>query len=70
MKTSILILFTFLCSAALTVRGADTFQIDPVHSSVVFGIKHLAVTNFYAVFQDVSGTVTFDKGVRAMVSGT
>jgi polyisoprenoid-binding protein YceI len=61
MKTSILILFTFLTSAAFTVRGADTFKIDPVHSSVLFGIKHVGVTNFYAFFNDISGTVTFDK---------
>jgi polyisoprenoid-binding protein YceI len=68
MKTSILILFTFLCSAAFTVQGADAFKIDPVHSSVLFGIKHLGVTNFYAVFRDVSGTVTFDKGDPAKSS--
>src|SRR5688572_20281790 len=61
MKTSILIFVAFLCSTALTVRGADTFKIDPVHSSVLFGIKHVGVTNFYAFFNDISGTMILDK---------
>src|SRR5688500_12838006 len=61
MKTSILLCAAFLCSTACTVRGADTFKIDPVHSSVLFGIKHVGVTNFYAFFQDISGTMIFDR---------
>jgi polyisoprenoid-binding protein YceI len=40
---------------------ADTFKIDPVHSSIVFGILHLGVTDFYGRFNDVSGKVVFDK---------
>jgi len=68
MKTSLLLLVTFLCSAALTAQGADTFKIDPVHSSVIFSIKHLGVTDFYAVFKEISGTVTFDKADPAKSS--
>jgi polyisoprenoid-binding protein YceI len=61
MKSSNLILAIFLCSAGFAARGADTFKIDPVHSSVLFSIKHVGVTDFYAVFKDISGMVTFDK---------
>jgi len=68
MKTSILIPLTALCSAAFAARGADTFKIDPVHSSVLFSIKHLGVTDFYALFNDMSGTVTFDKADPAKSS--
>ena len=68
MKTSVLILVTLLCSAAFTARGADTFKIDPVHSSVLFSIKHLGVTDFYALFTDISGMVTFDKADPAKSS--
>ena len=68
MKTSALILAAFLCSAGYDARGADTFKIDPVHSSVLFSIKHLGVTDFYAFFKDISGTVTFDKSDPAKSS--
>jgi polyisoprenoid-binding protein YceI len=43
------------------VRGAETYKIDPVHSSVVFSAVHLGVTPFYGRFNDVSGSVVFDK---------
>ena len=60
MKSTKLILAAIACSLALTASGADTYKIDPVHSSVVFSIKHLGVTDFYGDFKDISGTVTFD----------
>lgn len=56
----------FLCTLALSTIGfalhaADKYNIDPVHSSVVFGIKHFGVNNFYAVFKEVAGTIVFDS---------
>jgi len=45
----------------LSANAADTFKVDPVHSSVVFSVQHLGVTNFYGRFNDISGTVAFDK---------
>ncbi|HKP04317.1 MAG TPA: YceI family protein [Chthoniobacterales bacterium] len=48
-------LFVFSASAA------DTYKIDPVHSSVAFSVVHLGVTNFYGNFKDIAGTVTFDQ---------
>jgi polyisoprenoid-binding protein YceI len=36
------------------------WTVDPVHSSVVFKIKHAGTAWFYGVFKDVSGTVTLD----------
>jgi len=44
-----------------THASADTFKIDPVHSSILFSVTHLGVSNLYGRFNDVSGTVTFDK---------
>lgn len=36
--------------------GADApFEVDPVHSSAVFGVKHMNVTNFYGTFDKLSG---------------
>jgi polyisoprenoid-binding protein YceI len=57
MKLSVLL----LALAALVSTGrADTFQIDPVHSSVLFKVKHLGVADFYGRFNEIAGTVNFD----------
>src|SRR6266446_10101983 len=46
---------------ALCANAADTFKVDPVHSFVLFSVQHLGVTNTYGRFNDISGTVVFDK---------
>lgn len=46
-------------AAAQEFRGG-TYVIDAVHSSVVFGVQHLGVSNFYGRFNDVSGTFVVD----------
>lgn len=38
-----------------------TYTVDPVHSSVIFGVRHLGVSNFYGVFEEVTGTVVVDE---------
>jgi polyisoprenoid-binding protein YceI len=60
MKSIKIILAIALGSLGMAVHAADTFKIDPVHSSVVFSVTHLG-TNFYGRFNDVKGTVVFDK---------
>lgn len=44
-----------------SLQAADTFEIDPVHSSVVFKIRHMNLTDFYGRFNEISGTVNFDQ---------
>jgi polyisoprenoid-binding protein YceI len=48
------VLFTF------AMTQAQTFEIDPVHSSVGFSIRHI-VSNVKGRFTDFSGTVTYDS---------
>lgn len=36
------------------------YSIDPVHSTVIFKINHMGVSNFYGRFDDVSGMVMVD----------
>ena len=60
MKTSKLILVTLLSSLGVVAQAADTYQVDPVHSSLLFKIRHLNVADFYGRFNDVTGTVTLD----------
>lgn len=62
MKPTKLTFTSILCSVgfALSASGADTYKVDPVHSSLVFSTKHFGVTDFYGHFNEVTGTVTFD----------
>src|SRR5947207_1517813 len=50
-----------LFSIAAAVRAADTYQVDPVHSSVVFKIKHMNTGDFWGRFDKISGSITFDQ---------
>jgi len=45
-------------AASVALDGAP---VDPVHSSVVFRVKHKDVANFYGVFKSVSGTFNLDQ---------
>jgi polyisoprenoid-binding protein YceI len=45
----------------LSAKAADTFKLDPVHSFVLFSVQHLGVANTYGRFNDVAGTVIFDR---------
>jgi polyisoprenoid-binding protein YceI len=40
---------------------AESFKLDPVHSSLIFRIKHLGVGYIYGRFNDFSGSFAFDK---------
>src|ERR1700704_193909 len=46
---------------ALSANAADTFKVDPVHSFVLFSVQHLGIANTYGRFNDISGTVVFDR---------
>lgn len=45
-----------------------TWSVDPVHSSVVFAIKHLNAAWFHGTFGKVEGTVAYDVGNAAGAS--
>ncbi len=59
------ILITASWLAAQPVRSTQsqpqTFRIDPIHSTVLFKIRHLGVSNFYGRFNKVSGGFTWDE---------
>mgnify|MGYP006289723687 CR=1 FL=1 len=46
---------------SLPAAAAQTYKIDPVHSSVIFRIKHLDITYVYGRFNTPSGTLQFDR---------
>jgi polyisoprenoid-binding protein YceI len=39
---------------------AETYKVDPVHSTVLFRIKHLNLSYVHGRFNDVAGTFSFD----------
>jgi len=45
----------------LSANAGDTFKVDPVHTFVLFSVQHLGIANTYGRFNDISGTVVFDK---------
>jgi polyisoprenoid-binding protein YceI len=40
--------------------GSALWTIDPIHTTVAFGVRHLMVTNVHGVFDRVSGTVRYN----------
>jgi polyisoprenoid-binding protein YceI len=49
----------FVLGVALPVLArADTWQIDPVHTSVEFTVRHMTISNVKGQFQKTSGTIT------------
>lgn len=55
-----------VAAAAESAEG-KTFQVDPVHASVVFKIKHLNASNFYGTLNDISGSFTLGDTLSTAV---
>jgi polyisoprenoid-binding protein YceI len=54
--------FVILAAAVgSAARAADTYAVDPVHSSVSFKILHAGISYIHGRFDDVSGTFVIDK---------
>jgi polyisoprenoid-binding protein YceI len=45
---------------APALAAAETYNVDAVHSSIVFRVIHLGVGAFWGRFNDISGTFVFD----------
>jgi polyisoprenoid-binding protein YceI len=57
-RIQILALFALL-STTTAVFAADTFTIDPVHSSFAFTVKHMMISNVPGEFDKFSGQVIY-----------
>ncbi len=44
----------------LMASAADTYTVDPVHSAVVFKVKHANASTAWGRFNDISGSFTLD----------
>jgi polyisoprenoid-binding protein YceI len=41
--------------------SADEYQIDPVHSSATFTVRHMVISNVAGRFGNVTGTIVYDE---------
>lgn len=57
----------FLLALAIFVGQAfaDTYKIDPAHTSIVFKVSHLGFSNTYGMFPGVEGTFVVDEAKPA-----
>src|SRR5947208_14449542 len=55
------IVFAILSAFVLSANATETFKVDPVHTFVLFSVQHLGIANTYGRFNDISGTVVFDR---------
>lgn len=46
---------------AVAAPGADRYEIDPVHTSIGFSVRHLVINNVKGKFGDFSGTILYDE---------
>jgi polyisoprenoid-binding protein YceI len=55
--------FTFNLMGILTISAAaaETYKLDPDHTSIVFRVKHLSVANVYGRFSGATGSFVFDE---------
>lgn len=55
-----LITLAVLLLAATGVARAETYTIDPIHSSIGFSVRHMAISKVRGNFNDFSGTFEYD----------
>jgi polyisoprenoid-binding protein YceI len=60
MSRFVLTLIAALTLAASAAAQAGTWQIDPMHTSAQFSVRHLGVSTVRGAFTKVSGSATFD----------
>lgn len=64
----ILVASVALCSAAAPLWAADTYNIDPNHSTVGFAVNHMVINTVHGRFNSFTGSVTLEN--NKLESGT
>ena len=67
-KTLAAVLFSSVL--AVRVLAADTYNLDPNHSTIGFSVSHLVINNVHGKFNEFSGTVVVDGGAVKEAKGT
>jgi len=69
-QSKILALILILFCSSKPARAADTYKVDPVHSSVGFSVRHLVISNVKGKFDEFSGTIVVENNAIKEASGT
>jgi Uncharacterized conserved protein len=68
LKTLAVVLFSSLLASG--AFAAETYNLDPNHSSIGFSVSHLVINNVHGKFNQFSGTVVVDNGAIKEAKGT
>jgi polyisoprenoid-binding protein YceI len=68
-KTALLSLAGLL-SAVTLATAADTYNIDPAHSTVGFAVSHLVINTVHGKFDEFTGSLVVDNGQIQSATGT
>lgn len=47
-------------ASRVATESVAAYTVDPVHTNVIFKIRHAGVSNFYGRFNEISGNIEFD----------
>src|SRR5262245_43943908 len=61
MKRFVTLPLLICLTAPLVAHAADTYTVEPGHTSATFAFKHLGFSTFHGKFPKASGTVTLDQ---------
>ena len=50
--------------------AADTYKVDPAHTTVTFSVRHLGINNVKGQFKEFAGEILMDAGAVTGASGT
>jgi polyisoprenoid-binding protein YceI len=65
-----LLLSLSLAALSTSAIAADTYNIDPMHSSIGFGVSHMVINTVHGKFNEFSGTVIVDGKKIQEAKGT
>jgi polyisoprenoid-binding protein YceI len=70
MKTTISCAAILLTLFGSSAGAADSYAIDPVHSTVGFAVTHMVINTVHGKFNEFSGTIILDGKAIKETSGT
>ncbi|MBT8367962.1 MAG: YceI family protein [Deltaproteobacteria bacterium] len=62
------LIFGLVAAFSVSAHAAETYKLDPTHTSVVFRVKHLGVAYVYGRFNGPTGSFVFDESSPAKSS--
>jgi polyisoprenoid-binding protein YceI len=63
---------TLLAVVGLSIgaRAAETYNLDPVHSTIGFAVSHMVINTVHGKFDEFTGTVALENNVVQEAKGT